>query len=67
MSKMRSIKEITPSDYAKVSGRQLNSITRSLRAGVALDGVIEVKKFGRFYVLVVSAANHQGITRGSPG
>jgi len=48
-------KDITPLQYAKTVGCTLQNVTKHLRKGNHLDGVVKVKKFSRFYVLVVSA------------
>jgi len=50
-------KEVTPLDYARWRGCTLQNITKHLRKGnlAKLPGVLMVKKYSRFYVLVVAA------------
>jgi len=48
--------DITPQQYCDLhilKSRTLQNITKHLRAGNPLPGVISVKKFSRFYLLVV--------------
>lgn len=52
-NKIVGLKEITPGQYAKMQGCTLANITNFIRQGKKLQFVIEVKSFGRFYVLVV--------------
>lgn len=50
-------KDITPSEYAKLGilrGNTAQNISKHLRAGNMLPGVLKVKKFSRFYVLEVA-------------
>lgn len=50
------MKEITPADYAQLYGTRdakPQYIQRLLKEGTPLPFVKEVKKFGRFYILVV--------------
>lgn len=52
-------KQVSPTEYAelrsKAEGRQwtLNAVTRALREGRRLPGVIEIHKHSRFYLLTV--------------
>lgn len=53
---MRTI-DITPLQYAKLGilkGKTLQNVTKHLRAGNALPGVMKVKRFSRFYLLEVA-------------
>lgn len=52
---MGKTKEITPSEYAAYRGCTLQNITLHLRKGNKLPDVIKIKKYSRFYVLVVPA------------
>lgn len=47
--------EVTTAEYMKLRGtRNLSAINRAIRKGWKLEGVQEVKTFGRTNVLVVS-------------
>lgn len=46
-------KEITPKQYAEYKKCTVANISKKLRTGVKLENVLEIKKFDRFYVLVV--------------
>lgn len=46
-------KEITPNEYAKMKGVTKQAVSKMIREGSVLQDVIEIKSFGRFYVLVV--------------
>lgn len=46
-------KEITPIQYADATDQTLQNVTKHLRHGKELPGVIEIKKYSRFYLLVV--------------
>lgn len=46
-------KEITPIQYADYSGYTLQGITKRLRNNQELEQVIEIKKYSRFYILIV--------------
>jgi len=46
-------KEITPAQYAKAKGCRVQYILKLLSDGKSVKHVMEVKKFSRFYVLVV--------------
>jgi hypothetical protein len=50
---MLKTKELTPAAYAKIKNCSTQNITKHLRANNKLDGVIRVKKYSRFYVLIV--------------
>jgi hypothetical protein len=58
-------KQVSPTEYAslrsKTEGRQwtLNAITRALREGRQLPGVIEIQKHSRFYLLTVKVDGDQ--------
>jgi|GEM_PF-5217914 len=45
-------RELTPSQYAKMRGISLQAVTKAIREKHRLPGVEEVKKFGRFYLLI---------------
>lgn len=50
---MSKTKDITPLQYAKWRGQHPTNISKHLRKGNPLPYVIRVKRFSRFYVLVV--------------
>lgn len=58
-------KQVSPTEYAllrsKLEGRQwtLNAITRALREGRQLPGVIDIQKHSRFYLLTVKVDGDQ--------
>jgi hypothetical protein len=47
-------KEITPIQYAEATGQTLQNVTKHLRNANPLPGVIKVKKYSRFYILIVN-------------
>jgi len=55
---MAKTKEITPSEYAEYLGCTLNNVTKHLRNGKYqyLPDVVKVKKYSRFYILIVPAS-----------
>lgn len=54
--------DITPKDYAKWRGCTLQNVTKHLRAGNELPHVIDIKRYSRFYLLVVP----EGLLNKSP-
>ena len=54
---MGKTKEITPLQYSKYLGCSFSNVTKHLRNGKFeyLPDVIKVKKYSRFYLLVVDA------------
>ena len=49
----KKIEQLTPKQYAEKRGVSLSAVTECIRENWALPAVIEVKKFGRFYLLDV--------------
>ncbi len=46
-------KEITPLQYADYMGMTLQNVTKHIRARNELDHVISIRKYSRFYLLIV--------------
>jgi len=62
---LQKTKDITPLEYAKYRGWTLQNVTKHLRKGNSLHGVIKVKTFSRFYLLEVDQSlNAQSFTSG---
>ena len=49
----KKIEQLTPTQYAEKRGISLQAVTESIREGRQLPAVINVKKYGRFYLLEV--------------
>jgi hypothetical protein len=49
----KKIEQLTPKQYAELRGITLSAVTDAIREGWHMPGVLEVKKFGRFYLLDV--------------
>jgi hypothetical protein len=49
----KKIEQLTPTQYAAIRGVTLQAVTDLIRRNRELPGVLEVKKFGRFYLLDV--------------
>lgn len=49
----KQIEQLTPKQYAEKRGISLSAVTECIRENWDMPGVIEVKKFGRFYLLDV--------------
>lgn len=49
----KKIEQLTPKQYAEKRGISLSAVTECIRENWTLPAVIEVKKFGRFYLLDV--------------
>lgn len=47
------VKQLTPKEYADLRGLTLQAVTYNLRKNIPMPGVIEFKKFSRFYLLTV--------------
>lgn len=48
-------KDITPTQYAKIYGCQLDNVTKMIRNNKQLPNVIKITKFSRFYLLTIPA------------
>jgi hypothetical protein len=53
MGNVFSTKELSPQQYADLYGCTVQYIHRQLHNGVSLPHVVDIKKFSRFYVLLV--------------
>ena len=49
----KKIEQLTPTQNAELRGISLQAVTERIRENLAIPAVIEVKKFGRFYILEV--------------
>lgn len=49
--------ELTPKQYAKLRGITLQAVTKMIREKGELPGIAEIKKYGRFYLLVPDGKN----------
>lgn len=49
----KKIEQLTPKQYAEKRGVSLSAVTECIRENWTLPAVIEIKKFGRFYLLDV--------------
>lgn len=49
----KKIAQLTPKEYAEKRGVSLSAVTECIRENWTLPAVVEVKKFGRFYILNV--------------
>lgn len=46
-------RKITPKEYADLRGKTLQGVTKAIRSGHCMPGVLKIDKYGRFYLLTV--------------